>query len=369
MTTGFVWDESYMWHDTGSAAAFLPAGGTIQPDTHAENPQTKRRLRNLLEVSGLLDDLASIEPREATREELLRYHTQEYVDTIERKSEASGGNAGELTPFGPGSYEIARLAVGGVIEATDAVLDGEVDNAYVLSRPPGHHAEADRGRGFCIFGNVALAAKHALETRSTDRIAVVDFDVHHGNGTEKAFIDDPRALTISIHQDNNYPLGSGELDDTGEGDGSGYALNLPLPPGSGVGAYEASFERFVVPALSEFDPDLIYLASGFDGSAIDPLGRMMLHSDGYRELTRMLLDAAAEHCDGHLVAAHEGGYSTAYVPFAGLATIEEMSGRDSGIKDPFLEIFDEYGYQDLQPHQERVIRDAAANLDIALRSD
>ncbi|MDG5761786.1 class II histone deacetylase [Natronococcus sp. A-GB1] len=366
MKTGFVWEESFMWHDTGSAAAFLPARGPIQPDTHAENPQTKRRLRNILEVSGLLEELESIDARAATQEELRRYHTSEYIDEIREMSEESGGDAGELTPFGPGSFEIAKLAAGGIIEATDAVLNGTVDNAYALVRPPGHHAEADEGRGFCIFSNVALAAMHARQERSVDRIAVVDFDVHHGNGTEKAFIDDSNVLTISIHQDNFYPAGEGKVEDVGEGDGRGYTLNLPLPPGSGVGAYEEAFEQLVQPALSAFDPDLIYLASGFDGSALDPLGRMMLHSEGYRRLTQILLDSADDHCDGRLVATHEGGYSTAYVPFAGLATIEEMSGKSSDVEDPFLDTLTEFGYQDLQPHQKDVIDAAAENLNIAL---
>lgn len=367
MNTGLVWDERYMWHDTKSAAAFIPAGGIVQPDTHVENPSSKRRLHNLLEVSGTLEKLTSIDPRPATREELLRYHTEAYVDEIASMSENGGGDAGELTPFGTGSFEIAKLAAGGVIEATDAVLDGTVDNAYALVRPPGHHAEADIGRGFCIFSNIAIAAMHAREVRDLDRVAVVDFDVHHGNGTEKAFLSDPNVLTISIHQDNFYPPDEGAVDDVGEGPGRGYNVNIPLPPGSGVGAYEAAFERVVLPALSAHDPDLVYLASGVDTGAIDPLGRMMLHSDGYRTLTQMLLESAAEHCDGRLVAAHEGGYSSAYAPFSGLAIVETMLGDKSDVEDPFLEIFAELGYQEVQPHQTAVIDDAAETLEIALR--
>lgn len=367
MTTGLVWDEWYMWHDTGSAAAFLPAGGPIQPGTHVENPEPKRRFHNLLDFSGVLDTLRSIEPRQATREELLRFHTPEYVDEIAEQSAESGGDAGDLTPFGPDSYDIARLATGGVIEATDAVVDGPVDNAYALVRPPGHHAEANRGRGFCIFGNIAIAAMHARAEHDIDRIAVVDFDVHHGNGTQKAFWEDPTVLPISLHQANFYPPGEGAIDEVGEGDGRGYNLNVPLPPGSGVGAYEAAFERVVLPALDEFQPDLIYLAAGVDGGAIDPMGRMMVHSECYRTLTRHLLDAADEHCDGRLVAAHEGGYSSAYAPFSGLAIVEELRGERSDVEDPFMPIFDEMGYQELQPHQEAVIDDTVENLDIALR--
>lgn len=367
--TGFVWDERYMWHDTGNAAAFIPAGGPVQPDEHVENPEPKRRLHNLLDYSGLLETLQSIEPRKATREELLRFHTGDYVDKIKRLSEESGGDAGELTPFGSGSYDIARLSAGGVMEATDAVLDGTVDNAYALVRPPGHHAEADMGRGFCLFGNVVLAAKHALAERDVDRIAVVDFDVHHGNGTQKAFYDDPNVLPISLHQANYYPQDTGAVDEVGEGDGRGYNLNVPLPPGSGIGAYEAAFEEVVVPALDEFDPDLIYLAAGADSSALDPMGRMMLHSDAYRKLTRLLVEAAENYCDGNLVASHEGGYSSAYAPFAGLAIIEALRGEETDVKDPFMSMFAEMGYQDLQQHQQEVIEEAATNLNIALSGE
>jgi len=366
MRTGLVWDEWYMWHDTGSAASFLPAGGPIQPDTHVENPAPKRRLHNLLEVSGVRETLRGIDPRPATRDELLRFHTADYVDEIAAQSEEAGGDAGEFTPFGPDSYDIARLAAGGIIEATDAVLDGTVDNAYGLVRPPGHHAEADMGRGFCIFGNIAIAAMHAQADRDLDRIAVVDFDVHHGNGTQKAFWTDPGMLSISLHQDNFYPPGEGAIDEVGEGDGRGYNLNVPLPPGSGVGAYETAFERLVLPALDAYEPDLIYLAAGVDSGAIDPLGRMMLHSEGYRTLTQLLLEAADTHCDGGLVAAHEGGYSSAYAPFSGLAIIEALRGERSDVEDPFIGFFEELGYQGLQPHQEAVIEEAAENLAIAL---
>lgn len=369
MSTGFVWDEWYMWHDTGSAGAFIPAGGPIQPGTHVENPEPKRRLHGLLDFSDVLETLQEIDPRQATREELLRFHTADYVDTIAKKSAESGGDAGEFTPFGSDSYDIARLAAGGVMEATDAVVDGTVENAYALVRPPGHHAESDIGRGFCIFGNVALAAKHAQAEHDLDRIAVVDFDVHHGNGTQKAFRDDPGVLPISLHQDGYYPSGEGALDEVGEGDGRGYNLNVPLPPGSGIGAYEEAFEQVVLPALDEYDPDLIYLAAGVDSGAIDPMGHMMLHTDGYRKLTRLLVDAAEKHCDGRLVASHEGGYSSAYAPFCGLAIIEAMRGEESDVEDPFLPMFENLAYQDLQPHQKTAINKAKSNLGIALRGD
>ena len=221
MTTGFLWHELYAWHDTGTGAWVMPAGLTVQPLAHIESADGKRRIRNLVEVSGLIDHLVQLKPRAAAEMEILRLHTREYVERVKKMSAESGGEAGEETPFGRGSYEIALLAAGGCISAVDAVLDGKVDNAYALVRPPGHHAEKDQGRGFCIFGNTALAAMHARQARGLARVAIVDWDVHHGNGTEHAFYSDPTVLTISIHQDNNYPPGSGAMTDVGEGAGRG----------------------------------------------------------------------------------------------------------------------------------------------------
>jgi len=359
MTTGFLFDERYLWHDTGSAACFLPAGGFIQPETHAENPETKRRFRNLLEVSGLMKSLVQIEPRLATEEEILYFHTPEYVAKVKNLSDTCGGDAGEFTPFGMGSYEIAQLAAGGAIEAVNAVLDGKVDNIYALVRPPGHHAEKDMGRGFCILGNGAIAIKHAQKVRGLTKVATIDWDVHHGNGTQKAFYDDPSVLTMCFHQDDYYPHPSGTLGETGEGPGGGYNINVPLPSGSGHGAYLAGFERVVLPALKAFQPDLIMVMSGFDANGLDPLGRMQLYSGSYRAMTKMLKETAAEVCGGRLVMLHEGGYSTAYVPFCGLATMEELSGVKTEVVDPFEEFFQGVGGQDLLPHQEEVINQAA----------
>ena len=305
-----------------------------------------------------MEQLVELKPRPATEEEVLRLHEREYLERIKAESAKAGGDAGDLTPFGPGSFEIALLAVGGCITAVDAVLDGKVHNAYALVRPPGHHAERDSGRGFCIFGNVALAALHARQARGLSRVAVVDWDVHHGNGTEHAFYDDPSVLTISIHQDNNYPPQSGSITDTGSGKGEGYNMNVPLPAGSGVGAYVATFERVVLPALRAFEPELILVASGLDASAMDPLAQMMMTSDGYRKLTQAMLGVAREVCDGRLVICHEGGYSPAYVPYCGLVIVEELAGVRTDLADPLLGLLEGMGGQDLQPHQDAVIKQA-----------
>jgi acetoin utilization deacetylase AcuC-like enzyme len=353
--TGFCWHELYAWHDTGHAVISRWTGAGHEPENHVESAESKRRLRNLLDVSGVLDQLAPIRPRPATASELGRFHTPAYVDRIRRLSAESGGDAGERTPFGRGSYEIACLAAGGVMECVDAVLDGRIDNAYALVRPPGHHAERDRGRGFCIFNNVAVAALHARESRGVGRIAIVDWDVHHGNGTQQAFWADPDTLFISLHQAGLYPVDSGWIDERGGGDAFGTVINVPLPPGSGRGAYLGAVERVVVPALERFRPELLLVSSGFDGGSYDPLGRMILSGTSFRAMTARLMACGARMGNGRIVMAHEGGYSTAHVPFCGLAVVEELSGIDSGLKNEFDPRLEQLPYQDLQAHQDAVI--------------
>ncbi|MBB4661861.1 class II histone deacetylase [Conexibacter arvalis] len=373
MQTGFVWHERYMWHNTGRASGpFLSdASGWLEPDwRHTENSDTKRRLRNLLDVSGLLDRLVRIDPRPATVEELCRFHAPEYVERVRELSAGAGGEGVDgTTVIGKGSYEVALLAAGGVIAAVDAVLDGTVDNAYALVRPAGHHALADAAMGFCLFGNVAVAAHHARVARGLERVAVVDWDVHHGNGTQAAFYDDPSVLTISLHQDNCFPPGSGLVEETGAGAGEGFNINVPLPPGSGDGAYEAAFERIVVPALERFEPQLILVASGLDASAMDPLGRMMLSPRGYGRIAEQLLDAAARLCDGRVAMAHEGGYSAELVPFCGLAVIERMAGVETKVRGTILQEFPAgMGQQQLQPHEAALIDRVAEAAGLAERA-
>lgn len=355
MSTGWVWHERCMWHDPGSAGGPLPAGGWIEPGTHIENVETKRRLRNLVELSGLLERLVVVAPRAATVDEVCRVHAPSYVERIAKLSAAGGGDAGNMTPFGTGSFEIALLAAGGAIAATDAVLDGEVDNGYALVRPPGHHAMRDSGCGFCIFNNVAIAAAHARSARGVDRVAIVDWDVHHGNGIQEAFYEDASVLTISLHQDGNFPPNSGAVEDNGSGEGAGANINVPLPAGSGQGAYLAAMERVVAPALARQSPQLVLVASGFDASGMDPLAQMMLHSDSYRAMTQLVLDAARQTCGGRVVVCHEGGYSPFIVPFCGLALIETLAGVRTDVEDPYMPIIASMPGQELLPHQDAAV--------------
>jgi len=360
--TGWLCEELYLWHDTGTAAGLVASGGWLEPLAHVESPATKRRFRNLLEVSGLLDDLVVLRAREATAEELQAVHGREYVERIERLSEGSGGDAGDgTTPFGRGGARIARLSAGGAIVAVQAVASGEVDRAYALVRPPGHHALPDRGMGFCIFNNVAVAIRAVRRSHGVRRIAVVDWDVHHGNGTQAIFYEDPDTLVVSVHQDRCFPVDSGAVDERGAGAGVGANLNVALPAGSGHGAYVAAFERVVVPALRRFEPELVIVSSGFDASAYDPMGRMQLHSDSYRRLTELVLDASG----GRLALVHEGGYSEFYVPFCGLAVIETLVGRRTEVVDPYLEETRLMGGQELTDEQRRLIDAIAADSGLA----
>jgi acetoin utilization deacetylase AcuC-like enzyme len=362
LKTALVWNERYMWHDTGNAAGIMPAGFDVQPLQHVENPETKRRIKNLLDASKLTNKLHLIEDRMASDAEILKVHTPRYLNQLLELNK-TGGDAGPFTPMSVNSLDIARLAAGGVMELTSAVVKRQVKNGYALVRPPGHHAVADGGIGFCLLNNAAISAHHALDNLNVKKIAFVDWDVHHGNGAESIFYDDPRVLTISVHQERCFPPDTGDNQDIGSGEGRGFNLNIPLPAGTGLGGYLACFERVVLPALYKFAPDLIIVPSGFDAGIYDPLGRQMMTSSGFRSLTHMLLKAADELCDGRLVMCHEGGYNPSTVPYHGLAVLEALSGEDSGIADPFTEIHDSMIGHELNSYQDSYIRAAESVLD------
>lgn len=351
--TGYVFEELYLWHDPGSISY---NNKWVQPGEAWESKDSKSRFHSLLCVSGLIDKLVKIPARTATRSELCLFHTGSYHDKIKDESSHRGGDGGHVAQFGAGSYEIAALSAGGVLAAVEAVVEGRVDNAYCLVRPPGHHAVAEMGMGFCLFNNIALAALHARSISSDiQRVAIVDYDVHHGNGTQEAFWNDPDALFISLHQDNNYPQGHGLITEIGGSGAEGATINVPLPPGSGMGAYEYCFERLVIPALERFKPDIIFVSSGYDASYADPLGSMILSSDSFRMMASKLQESADRMCGGRIIFAHEGGYSKDYVPFCGLAVVEAISGISSGVTDPYLQEVEAWGYQECLPHQAAII--------------
>ena len=354
MTTGLLWDERFAWFHAGEIVKPF-----YQPIGRYDTPRSKERIRELLVVSGLAQQLRPLASRCASDEALLRYHTPDYLHRVKQLSANEGGIVGPDAYLGPNGYEIARLAVGGCLEAITAVLDGTVNNAYALVRPCGHHALPDAGMGNCIFNNVTVAVMEVQARRRVGKIAIIDWDVHHGNGTQLAFYDDPSVLTISIHQDNTYPLDSGLLAENGSGAGTGCNINIPLPPGSGHGAYTATIEQVVIPALHRFQPELIVIASGLDANAADPLGRMLCYSDTFREMTARLLTAADELCKGRLVACHEGGYSESYAPFCGLAIVEALAEITTQIIDHRGHYFAQLAGQTVQKSQMALIEQAA----------
>ena len=366
MTTALVWHEKLMWFDTGTFAGPMPVGEWVQPGDPAENPEAKRRIKNLLDATGMTARMTTITPAPATDDDVLRVHTAAYLAKVKALSSAYGGQLGVSAFTGPGGYELALLSAGAAIAATEAVLSGRVDNAYAFTRPPGHHAEPDTGMGFCVFANIAIATRYAMASHRLKRIAVVDWDVHHGNGTQACFYEDPSVLAISIHQDGNFPqVDSGTVAQTGAGAGIGATINIPLPAGSGTGAYRATFDRVVLPALDRFKPELIFVANGLDAGNNDPLGRMMLQPEDFRWMTAAVRDAAARLCGGRLVVAHEGGYSAFTAPFLALPIFEELTGTSSGIENPMSVRFAKLAPSVLLPHQSAVVEDArkAARLD------
>lgn len=360
--TGWAWHEVFNWHNTGNGSGFFNPGGMIQPGEPFDNPETKGRFAALVEVSGFSRRLTPIDMRPVTDEEVLAVHTLDYLERL-RRLNATGGDAGESAPFGPSGLSIAYQAAGAVASSVRAVLRREVDNAYALVRPAGHHAEPDRGRGFCLFANTAIAARIAQQQFGIERVAIVDWDVHHGNGTQAIFWDDPSVLAISLHQDRLYPVDSGFVGETGGDRGVGTTINVPLPAGTGDGGYLEAVDRVVLPALQRFRPELIIIGSGMDAAATDPLGRMVVTSEGFRGMARRVIDAASGLCDGRIVFAHEGGYSAAYVPFCGLSILEELTGESSGIDDPYMAFFASYPQLNLEPWQADAIRAAELNVD------
>jgi len=275
--TAFFSEELCFWHTGGLHALTLPVGGWVQPPAaagYAESPESKRRMKNLIEVSGLGKHLAWCGADAASEEDIRRIHPAHYLEQFKAVSDAGGGHFGAEAFVGPGSYEIAKLSTGLTLSAVDAVLRGEFDNAYALSRPPGHHCLHDQAMGFCFLSNISIAIEAAKARRGLGKVAVVDWDVHHGNGTQKIFESRDDVLTISLHQENCFPPGYSGVDERGTGAGCGYNLNIPLPAGSGHAAYLHAMNEIVIPALDAFAPELIIIACGFDANAVDPLARM-----------------------------------------------------------------------------------------------
>lgn len=336
--TGFFFDERCFWHSGGNYAFTMPVGGLVQPPAAGglpEDPETKRRFKNLVDVTGLMDELHVASAAPASDDDLRRVHPDGFLSAFREMAAAGGGELGLRAPFGPDGYDQAALSAGLVSEALATVLTGTCRNAYALARPPGHHCLPDWQNGFCLLANIAIAIEAARTHGLAKRFAVLDWDVHHGNGTEAVFYEDPNVLTISLHQERNYPLDTGDFADRGRGAGEGTNLNIPLPPGTGHTGYLAAMERLALPAIRAFQPDVLIIACGFDAAAFDPLSRMLASAETFRAMTAQVMELAADICDGRLMMAHEGGYSEVYVPFCGHAVLQQMSGSAITAEDPF----------------------------------
>ena len=288
---------------------------------HPEQPARHDAVLAALEKAGLRAKMREVPSRGVKREDLRLVHTTEYIDLAEREIR---GGADQLstgdTGVGAHSFEAAVAAVGCALAATEAVVNGDAKTAFCLVRPPGHHASAARGMGFCIFNNIALAARHALKRLGIRRVAIVDWDVHHGNGTQDIFYADGSVFFFSTHQSPWYP-GTGGADETGEGTGKGTTLNCPLPAGSGHAEVFECFERKLVPAMEKFRPELILISAGFDSRAGDPLGQFKLSDTDFADLTGIVRGIADKSAQGRVVSVLEGGYSLAGLASAATAHV------------------------------------------------
>jgi acetoin utilization deacetylase AcuC-like enzyme len=336
---GLVFDDRYLTHNTGLDLI----GDTVpypfaEPVAHPSSPALVGRAKHLMDLYGVSDRMRRIEPMLASDEQLTVYHTPEYIARVEAICRAGGGDTGSGAPIGVGGDRVARLAAGGTIAAVDAVMTGEVDAAYALVRPPGHHAMADEGMGFCVFNNAVVAARQAQRVHGAERVLILDWDVHHGNGTQAAFWADPSVLFISVHQDDLYPPGWGAVDQVGIAAGEGFTVNLPLPAGTGNRGYGEAFARLVVPISRQFRPDLIVVSAGQDANVYDPLARMSLTLAAYRAMTQAMLAVADESCAGRLVVTQEGGYAPHYAPYCSATIAQTLVGLGPGeepIPDPY----------------------------------
>lgn len=305
--TAFFWDERCFWHSGGNYALTARVGGLVQPLAAGglpESPETKRRLKNLLDVTGLAKELACQSAEPASRQDLLRVHSASYLDEFKRLSDIGGGELGERTPFGKGGYEISALSAGLVKAALASVLEGKYQNAYALSRPPGHHCLPDWPNGFCLMNNIGIAIKSALANQLAHKIAVVDWDVHHGNGTQAIFWDDPNVLFVSSQLAGHWPF-SGDIHETGGPLAPGLTINLPFPEGATGDVFLRAYDTVLGPAIDQFKPTWVLVSAGFDSHRDDPLGGLGLSAADYALMAQRL----ASICPARTILFLEGGYN------------------------------------------------------------
>ena len=315
MKTGIVRDPRYLDH--------------VMDPFHPESPERLVSLYDMLDERDMRGQYVPVETRLASHDEISMVHARHYIDLVAATAGKVHTYLDPDTSTCPDSYETALLAAGGMMNAVDAVMEGTARNAFALVRPPGHHAEAGRAAGFCIFNNVAIGACHAMKKYGLRRILIVDWDLHHGNGTQRTFYDDRRVLYFSTHQYPFYP-GTGSLNETGRGEGLGYTINVPLRRGPGDGEFVRIFRRILEPVASACEPELVLLSAGFDIHFQDPLGGMNVRPSGFAALTRVLMNIADRHCRGRFAVTLEGGYHIDGMTQSVKAVLKEM--KDETVK-------------------------------------
>lgn len=330
---GYVYSPRVLAHDPPPATVQVAGRGFTLGSANVAQAALTAQAHELVERSALGSALARISPAPAPYEALLAVHTPEYLDRL-RAAGAGGPWDGEYAPVTPATWEAARLTVGGVLAAVDAVLDGRIQRALVHARPAGHHAEPDRAIASTYLNNLACGVEHA-RARGVERVAIIDWDVHVANGAERIFWDRDEVLAISLHQQDWYPAHAGALRATGGSGAEGSTVNVPLPPATTDAGYRLAFDEIVAPIVRRFTPELIMVAAGQDASVFDPTGRMLVSAAGFRTLAERVAHLADELSDGRLVVSTEGGYSPIYNPFCLLGVLEGLAGESAGIADPW----------------------------------
>ncbi|MEW5817245.1 MAG: histone deacetylase [Spirochaetota bacterium] len=325
LKTGIVKDPAYLGHKTGP----------LHPETHKRLEVIYRMLSD----SDVQSIFCEIDSREAKERELLYIHSGEYIRQVADTAGRMYSFLDADTPTSPGSYRAALRAAGGLCNAVMAVVKGELDNAFALVRPPGHHAEQNSGRGFCIFNNIAIAAEYARKELGTRKILIVDWDLHHGNGTQHAFETNSDILFFSTHRYPFYP-GTGGFDENGAGKGEGYTINIPLSPGFGDAEYSIIYAQILKPIAFQFKPELVLVSAGFDIYRDDPLGGMKVTPNGFISLTKILMDIAAAFCGGKIVLTLEGGYDLEGLQQSVKAVIKTLAGVFPAGGNDFMPSFD-----------------------------
>lgn len=315
---GLVYDQVFFNHETGD---------------HPENSFRLEAILDVLGKYGLRDRMPELKPQPASLDQLTMYHTPEYINRIKEICLQGGGLLDEETIVSAESFDTALMAAGAVITGIDQVMKGKLESAFALVRPPGHHALAEKAMGFCLFNNIAVGALYAKEKFGLDRIMIIDWDAHHGNGTSAAFYDTRSVLYFSTHQQASFP-GTGWVSHVGAGEGRGYTINVPLAKGTGDPGYYIVFSQILLPVIKQYKPQLILISAGFDSHFADPMSGLEITCAGFAMMAQMVKDAAVEVCNGRVVLALEGGYNLDATAHAAASVLNVFGNFGLNIEEP-----------------------------------